>query len=77
MFRDLLAGMLCQCGFKKIETKPKNWDYRSTNSAGDGADRKRPDIICHDPRSNTKYDRLESYFWQVQRLLHGEAGSAW
>jgi hypothetical protein len=55
VFRDLLADMLRQCGFKKIETEPKNWDYRLTNNAGEGADRKRPDIICHDPRSNTKY----------------------
>ena len=26
-----------------------------TNNDDEGADRKRPDIICHDPRSNTKY----------------------
>ena len=77
VFRDLLADMLRQCGFKKIETEPKNWDYRLTNNDGEGADRKRPDIICHDPRSNTKqvHHRLESHYWRVQQLLHGEACS--
>ena len=54
--RDVLIDMLKQCGFKDIQREPVGWDYRrSEDMAGGDSNRKRPDIMCRDPRYGTKY----------------------